>query len=216
MRRNAAIFVMWVFFQGVFSNVNAEVPTIAILDFQNNSFFQAEELGALQPGLADMMITALSRVSGLKVVERRQLRALLEEMALGQSGVVDAATAQKVGKLLGAEYLLLGSFVRGMKNDLRIDVRMVRTETGETTKAEEVTGKTEDVLKLVEKLSKKVLKNLRIKLAGDDKRRLEGSLPDCGSTAIMKYFRALELADQKDYDRARKVKTYLENDSVTK
>ena len=46
----------------------------------------------------------------------------------------------------------------------------------------------------MEKLSKKVVKNLPIKLVGDEKRRLEESLPNCESAVIMKYFWVLELA----------------------
>ena len=186
-------------------SARSDLLTLAVLDFQNNSLFSAEELQPLQQGLADMMITTLSQVSGVKVVERRQLKALLEEMALAQSGAVDAATAQQVGKLLGAQYLLLGSFMRGFKNDLRIDVRIVKTETGETIKAEEVTGKLVDVLKLARKLGEKVLKNLKIKLSGKEKKALKKVAVNCPFEVVMKYFQALDLIDRKDYRTAARL-----------
>lgn len=71
-RKHSVIFVLLMIWAVMLNRAYAGVPTLAVLDFQNNSFFGAEELHSLQPGLADMMITALSQVSGLKVVERRQ------------------------------------------------------------------------------------------------------------------------------------------------
>ena len=85
------VFFLWTL--AGFSQRKNPSLILAVLDFENHSIFGAEELHSLRPGLADMMITAPSQVSGLKVVERRQLCALLVEMALGQSGVVDTAAA---------------------------------------------------------------------------------------------------------------------------
>ncbi|OPX34348.1 hypothetical protein B1H10_03860 [candidate division KSB1 bacterium 4484_188] len=179
--------------------------TIAVLDFQNHSFLFKNELQGLQQGLADMMITTLSQVQELKVVERRQLKTLLEEMALGQSGSIDTGTAQQVGKLLGARYMVVGSFIQGYKNELRIDVRIVKTETGEIIKAEEVTGKLDEVLYLIRKLSEKVFRKLQIKLNDAEKREMANSLPDCSPEVIMNYFRALYLIDAKDLQSAKKL-----------
>jgi hypothetical protein len=47
------------------------------------------------------------------VVERVRLQALLEEMKLGQTGIVDTKTAPRVGKLLGARNVIVGNLALG-------------------------------------------------------------------------------------------------------
>ncbi len=176
--------------------------TLAVLDFKDNSPFPSSELKPMEQGLATMMITTFSQINSVKVIERSQLRALFEEMALGQSGMIDEQSAQQVGKLSGAQYLVFGSFMKGMKNDIRIDVRIVRTETGVTLKAEEVSGKLKDILKLMSKLSDKVVKDLAIRLSGQDKRAMKDLDGSCSSDVVMQYFQAVHSIDQRQYRKA--------------
>ena len=72
-----------------------------------------KRLGAFQKGLAAMVIADLGKIKSVKVVERVQLQALLSEMRLGQTGIVDPKTAPRVGRLLGAEKLMIGSLASG-------------------------------------------------------------------------------------------------------
>ena len=72
-----------------------------------------KRLGAFQKGLAAMVISDLGKVKSIKVIERVQLQALLSEMRLGQTGIVDPKTAPRVGRLLGAEKLMVGSLASG-------------------------------------------------------------------------------------------------------
>ena len=148
----------------------------------------------LSKGLTDMLITELSKVEQLQVIERAQMQKLMEEMALGQSGVIDQKTAQQVGNLLGAQNILLGSFMHMFDGKMRIDVRMVEVETGLTLKAEEVTGKPKELSDLVKKLTTKVINNLDIKLTKADAKRL--ALTENESfEAAMYYAKGLEYED---------------------
>ena len=93
-----------------------DIKTIAFLYFENNSLVDREELEPLSKGLADMFITEFSKLNNLKVVERARLEKLLQEMAIGQSGILEESSAQQVGKMLGAQYLVFGSFMNLYKN----------------------------------------------------------------------------------------------------
>jgi len=199
----SAIVLIWL---GIV-NVNAisadtEKLTIAVLDFKDNSPLSSEELKRMEQGLADMMITTLSQVGILKIVERRDLNVLMEEMALGQSGMLDESSAQKVGRLLGAHYLVLGSFMKGFKDDIRIDCRIVRTETGVTIKAEEASGKLKDILQLMSKLGEKVIKNLDVKLSSHEKQTIKDLNYGCSYDVLMEYFQALDLIEKEQYRQA--------------
>jgi TolB-like protein len=118
--------------------------TVAVLYFQNQG---NPALEPLKVGLAQMLTTDLVGAGGAKIVERAQLQAVLDELKLGHSHVVDEGTAAKVGKLLGAEYVVLGSYFE-LVGTLRIDARMVRVETGEIVHASGANGRVDDFLSL--------------------------------------------------------------------
>ena len=102
-------------------------PTIAVLYFDYGG--KKAELEPLREGLAQMLITDLADLPEIRVVERTRLKAVLEEHKLAASGKVDAASAARVGKLLGAHALVLGSFF-DLAGTLRVDARVVEVETG--------------------------------------------------------------------------------------
>lgn len=64
------------------------------------------------------MLTAALRQSGMRVVERVNLDAILKEQNLTREGIVDPATAAPTGKLLGADYLITAKATEfGVRDD---------------------------------------------------------------------------------------------------
>ncbi|MEZ5287513.1 MAG: CsgG/HfaB family protein [Vicinamibacterales bacterium] len=119
---------------------------VAVMNFANNSTWHwwGDQLGE---AAADELTTQLVKSGRFTVVERAQLGAILAEQNLGQSGAVTAATAAKVGQLLGVQFILTGSITqfsierrsagfRGIGGSMsnaesKVDVRLVNTSTGE-------------------------------------------------------------------------------------
>ena len=60
-------------------------------------------------GLSDLLTNDLARSAQLQVVERVRADAVLRELSLTRSARVDSATAPRVGKLIGARQLVVGS-----------------------------------------------------------------------------------------------------------
>ncbi len=118
-------------------------PTVAVLyfDYQGKS----DELGQLRKGLAQMLVSDLSRLDALRVVERDRLQALLDELELNKTRKIDKATANRIGKLLGAKYLVLGGYF-DLLGTLRVDARVVAVETGQVVKSFGASGKADDFL----------------------------------------------------------------------
>jgi len=104
----------------------ASAHTVAVLYFENQG---NPELESLKVGLTQMLITDLQQTDGVTVVERTRLQEILDELELGHSGAVAPETASEVGRLLGAEWLVLGSYFELM-GTLRLDARLVDVETG--------------------------------------------------------------------------------------
>ncbi len=68
---------------------------------------------------------------GLPLVERKQLDGVLSELALQHTGLVDAETAEKLGKLAGAYAVVTGSVVKKAPGMMEVHARVVKVRTGE-------------------------------------------------------------------------------------
>jgi TolB-like protein len=201
-RWNCMLLLAILLCAGTAAAKEVDARTIAVMYFQNNAMLNKEAMAPLEKGLTDMLITELSKIEALKVVERAQLQQLVKEMGLGASGAVSPETAQQMGKLLGAETLLLGSFATDMAGKkMRIDARIVETETGLTLKAEEITDKVESLFKMVGKLTRKIAKKLDVKLTKKDKKRLDKA-ENKSFQAVMFYSRGLDHEDEEEYEAA--------------
>ncbi|MDY7033303.1 MAG: tetratricopeptide repeat protein [Thermodesulfobacteriota bacterium] len=85
--------------------------SVAVTYYQDLS--PDRSLRAFQKGLAAMVITNLSNVESIEVVERLRMHALLQEIELAGTGIVSDTAAPRVGRLLGAENIIIGSLDTG-------------------------------------------------------------------------------------------------------
>jgi len=186
------------------------IKTVAVLDFDNNSIDDVERLANLGKGLADILITDLAALSKLKVVERERIQFVLDEIArsessLGGKRVLDPDFAVRLGKLMGAQSVLIGSFMKFGKK-LRIDVRLVKTETSEILKTDFVDGGQDEIFDLTKKLTVKVAQNLDLVIGKVERQNLERLQPKAvPMEATMAYSEALDMLDQERYAEAQKM-----------
>ena len=103
--------------------------TVAVLplDFSGTD----TTLSSLGRGLADLMITDLSRSSQLTVVERDRLEALLDEINRSRSGAVDSATTVRSGRLARAGRVVRGSVTQLQGSALRADAAVIDVSTAQ-------------------------------------------------------------------------------------
>ena len=153
------LFALLIFFTGLFSTIYGN-KVIAISYFDNTT--ANSKYNSLSKGIADMLITDLSKVRDIDIVEREKLEQLIKEIKLGQSKYFDQSTAQKLGKGLGAASILTGAFYV-LDGTIRIDARLINVETGKVMAADEVTGKTSDFFGLHKQLVNLLIQSLKIK-----------------------------------------------------
>ncbi|MCE5194351.1 MAG: CsgG/HfaB family protein [Nitrospiraceae bacterium] len=142
---------------------------VAVLDFEYGTITDRWWPGSwnIGKGIADMMVTQLVKDGTYSVIERKKLDAIISEQKLGASGLVDASTAAQIGKILGVQYVIIGSITQfsidtseiglggigakfgfggaGVSNTVAkvyIDARMIDTTTAEIIGVAE--GKAED------------------------------------------------------------------------
>src|SRR5262245_31477547 len=109
------------------SAAGAAKPAVSVLYFENRT--GRADLDLLRKGLADMIVTDLVAWDGVTVVERERLEQVLGELSLQQSKRFDASARQRVGKLLGAKYILSGA-MSSAGDTLAIDAQLVDVESG--------------------------------------------------------------------------------------
>ena len=86
-----------------------EVPspgTVAVFPFLYSG--QAAEYAPLGRAITAMLVTDLAQTDRLTVLERLHIQVLLDEIALGESDLVDPATASRGGRLAGAAHVVQG------------------------------------------------------------------------------------------------------------
>lgn len=181
---------------------SSNVKRLAILYFDNTS--GEDRLAGLKKGIADMLITDLSNVAMLDMVERSRLEDLMQEMELSNSAGFDGSTASQVGKLLGAEMILTGAYFE-MFGSLRIDARFIDVETGKIVKSDGVEGQTSSFFKIQKQLVWKIIRNLDLKLSNDEKRELEDAENATGVSfdQVVLFSSALDLFDKGDVQGCR-------------
>ena len=177
---------------------------IAIIYFDNSG--GEPSLDKLKKGLADMLITDLSNINMLAIVERDKLESILKEQKLNNSKEFDPNTASKVGKLLGAQIILTGGYFE-MMGSLRLDARFIDVETGKILKADGVDGQTSNFFKIQKQLAWKIINTLDIKLSDAEKKVIEVnektkalSFEDANL-----YSQALDYFDKGDKKKAKEI-----------
>ncbi len=177
-------------------------PGVAVLPFYNGgSYGQGkEDFDALQVGLQQMLITEFAQNSQLRIVERGRIKDLLAEQDLGAGGRVDQNTAAKIGKLVGAKYVVLGGFI-DFYGDFRMDGRIVNVETGELVKVVKVQDKRDKLYALVVNLAGGITKDANLPALPRQamEQRESRQVP---TEAMQWYSRALLYADRGDNQKA--------------
>jgi TolB-like protein len=136
--------------------VNAQTPDtrpgIAVLPFTNGAI--QPELAPLSKGFQGMLNAQLASNTRLRVVEREQLQRILEEQRLGSSGQLDPSTLVRVGKIVGARYMIYGGYITDPSRTMVITLIAFDTETSEQIFSDNsVKGKTDQLLDLIAKAS---------------------------------------------------------------
>lgn len=116
------------------SGITADKQTLAILDFE--SIGSEEYLGK---AVAEIIRTELVGTKKFRVAERAQIKKALSEQELQMTGAIDDESAVQIGKLLGADLIIVGSVVK-IGTSYTINSRLIDVQTGEAQLGRNVTG----------------------------------------------------------------------------
>ena len=171
-----------------------ERPSIAVLPFANMAGEQEQDF--FSDGIADDLITDLTKVSGLFVASRHTAFAL--------KGV--QLDIWEAGPRLGVRYVLLGS-VRKAGDRIRLTTQLIDTDTGEYLWAERYDRVLTDVFAVQDEITHNIVDVLKVKLLPGEEDALRKS-PTGDIDAYQLYLRGQQLfgnATRHAYEVARRV-----------
>jgi TolB-like protein len=109
----------------------ASRPVVAVLTFDNGGSYGLDSLdfAGLARAIPAALTAGLARNPGISTVDRARAQAALDESGAAKGSRLDAAAAAKVGKQVGASYVVAGTFV-DYYGKVRIDARLIDAGNG--------------------------------------------------------------------------------------
>jgi len=164
-------------------------------------------LKPLERGMADLLITDLSRSARLTVVERDRMQALADEIQLSQSQRVDAQTAVRAGKLIQAGTLVNGTIQQTGASAITLDASLVNVANGAISQPASVNNTLDQLFDAEKRLVLQLFQRLGVELTPAE-RQLVDRRPTGNLQAFLAYSRGLQAADDGRFDDAAR---YFEN-----
>ena len=103
-------------------------PSLAVLPLKEEG---ARGLGDVSDTMNTLVASAFVESGSFRLVERHQLKAILEEAQYQHSGMVDDSTVVELGKHLGVRFVLVGSYLperSGTSLSVTLSLRLVDVE----------------------------------------------------------------------------------------
>jgi TolB-like protein len=172
--------------------------TLAVLPFFQESGDEA--YGPLGKGLAVMLETDLKKIGDLEVVTRVYIEALIQELSLARSELVQKASAPRLGRLFRARWVVGGTF--GLKEVLlSIGARVVDTPKaallGQPT-AEDALG---EFFRMEKALAHNIIELLQIRPTAEEEEAISEPF-QYDLEAFMAFCRGLDASDHGLYQQA--------------
>jgi hypothetical protein len=185
-------------------------PGVAILPFTVSIAGPGgEDYESLGLGVAALLSTDLVNSANVRVVDREQLNALLREQDLSSTGRISAETAVRLGKLVGARYMLVGDVTSidmdpktRMPRNISVAIRTIDSETGELKNlGDRLRGAPDDVASLVSRGIDAAVRDLKLPALPAGPARDAGEVAKATAKkapfqTVMLYSRALEAQDK--------------------
>ena len=138
-------------------------PVVVVFRFDNNSIGAGRtDFDGMATGVQDLLITDLASNSKIRLVDRTHLNEILTEQNLSKTGQVDAATAVRLGKILGAQYAVTGGFLSDGKGSAVLTARTIDIETTQIANPQKIMGKTDDILGLINQVTTAVSSHMNL------------------------------------------------------
>ncbi len=164
---------------------------------------ETETYGNLGRGIAERLITDISRVKKVTVVPRLAYESLRQEVERSRSLGYDPLALVSLDAMLGAGWSLGGTILpREDEDEIKIDFFLVNNSTGEVTPPSSLTGSLSDFFELEKRVAFEVVEKLGV-VPTLPERQAIARIPTTNFRAFLAYCDALEAEDRGNLSRSR-------------
>lgn len=172
---------------------------ITVSDFKVQSANTAYQF--LGKGFAEFVSIELLKSDAIELVEREKRLEAIREIELSQTGLIDEKAQIEAGKLLTAEYIVLGS-IYDINDQLSITVRIIETRSTRVIWQDKVTGRLAQYDSLSAQITAKILGKLNLVVPAAVQAK-QVSVADKIDQVALKFSTAVDAFDRRDTDVAR-------------
>ncbi|MFK7926874.1 MAG: CsgG/HfaB family protein [Myxococcota bacterium] len=177
--------------------------TLAVLPLEKGAGDASYD--GLGTALAGMLVSDLAHVEGLQLVERQRLSDVLDELELSKTRFIDPKSAQTLGKGLGSDLILTGSYTV-LNGRFIMDARLINVETAAIIRGTQSAGDAADFVAVEKDIVEQLLVALKMELSLSQRRKLLMQTPTEDLEALSQFGIGVEATDAGD--PAAAVKAY--------
>lgn len=171
-----------------------------------------QSLAPLSRGMSDLLISDLARSPELQLLERDRVQAMVDEIALSQSGRTDAATSVRAGKLVRAARVVQGAITQTGARNLTVNAAVMQVATSQQQGRDVTSSDVLDQIFAIEKnLALGLFNELGVQLSAAERAAIE-QRPTRSLQAFLAYSNGLVAEDEgrfgdaaRFYDQARSI-----------
>lgn len=143
---------------------------LAVFDFIPDGAQISEGFEFFSGWISQRLGEQLAGQQTVRVVERQKIAELLAELNLGSSRLTDQRTTLRLGRLLGADYLVFGSYLP-IGEQILISAHLVNSASGVVIKAVDCDGNQEQLTVIVDQLAVKLMAGMGLRVQEEELRR---------------------------------------------
>lgn len=163
-----------------------------------------EDVGTLDPlaaGMAALVANDLFRIGSIRLVERMQLKYILDELALAGDSIVDVSSAPRLNRLIGAGYLVRGDLVSLGEEEVAVHSGFINTAQGSYNSVLDSEEEYSRLWDLQKQITFAIIDSLGIALTPEERNAIE-RIPTESFTAFMAFCNGIAERDQGNYATA--------------
>ena len=151
-------------------------PAVAVLGFKNLSGRPDEAW--LSTALSEMLTTEVGAGEKVRTIPGETVSQLKTNLSLTDADSYGAATLQKIRTSIGSDYVLLGSYLALGNGQVRLDLRLQNTQSGELLSTMSAEGSEAEIAALVSRIGAEIRKKLGVgEISAEDVGNVQASLP---------------------------------------
>ncbi len=171
-------------------------PLVGALPFANGVVGDDHAaLNALSSGVPELILIELARNPAVRPVEPARLHRVLSAQKLDRDGRIDDEAASRVGRILGAQWVVRGTFTSDGHGTIRITSYVIDVARGQVQHTESEEGRQTNLASLIGQIAERLDRDMRLAELPRGEKRVRQLTQKASYETTLQFARAIEARD---------------------